>query len=292
MKNRTHCKLSYNVIFLLLFFSCATTTPFLNEEKETGITVIPAEHLVFIGLDGWGGKYLPKANMPSVKQMIGNGSSSMDITNVLPSVSWPNWTSLFRGTTPDKQTVDGFPSIFTIARNKNPGKNIALFYEWGELSKICSSKEAELFRIESNHESALKAAAYITEKKPLFTAVVFDEPDHAGHTKNWGSKAYYEKLAELDGYIAIIRQAVIDAGIYDKTVFVLASDHGGFFKGHHHNVSKNRKIPLVIYGKGIKKGYTISSPAGICDIAPTMALILGLEIPSEWTGSALLEVFK
>jgi len=29
----------------------------------------------------------------------------------------------------------------------------------------------------------------------------------------------------------------------------------------------------------------------LCDIAPTMAAILGLQIPSEWTGQVIWDIF-
>jgi arylsulfatase A-like enzyme len=96
----------------------------------------------------------------------------------------------------------------------------------------------------------------------------------------------------LDGLIAVIEQAVKDAGIYDSTVFILSADHGGSFRGHGANFPKQRKIPLVMYGPGIKEGFVILSPVSICDIAPTMAALLGMEIPPEWTGCLLQEIFK
>ncbi|MCL1814262.1 MAG: alkaline phosphatase [Treponema sp.] len=294
------------VLCVLFFVSgCAV---FASKEAEQYGKFVPARHLVFIGLDGWGGVYVKKADMPTVKRMISGGASSLDTRCVMPSISWPNWSSLFCGTPPERRTgevkreasenraaktIDDFPSIFSVV---NSGKTAersgpAFFYEWGELQKICPDEAAEKFRIQSDLESARRIAVHIMEKKPVFTAVVFDEPDPTGHSVRWGSKAYYAKLAELDNLVAVIEQAVIDAGIYDSTVFVLSADHGGLFRGHGSNISSHRKIPLVIYGGGIKKGFAIPSPTSICDIAPTMAAILGLEAPLEWTGRALTKIF-
>ncbi|MDR2551678.1 MAG: alkaline phosphatase [Treponema sp.] len=251
-----------------------------------------AQHLVFIGLDGWGAAYVPRAKMPTVKRMIAQGSSAMNARAVLPTVSWPNWSSLFSGAPPELRTAKDFPSIFTLLKKQKPGGGAALFYEWGPLEDLCGGEEADKGRILSNEESARKVAAYIREKKPSLTAVVFNEPDGTGHSKRWGSRAYYGVLAELDGFIAAIEEAVREAGIYDSTVFMVSSDHGGTFWGHGYNIRKQREIPLVVYGGGIREGYVLSSPVSICDLAPTMALILGLEIPREWTGRPLTEIFK
>jgi predicted AlkP superfamily pyrophosphatase or phosphodiesterase len=252
---------------------------------------VPARHLVFIGLDGWGGDYVSKADMPTVKRMIAGGASSLDTRCVKPSISWPNWTSLFFATPPEYRTSEQFPSIFMVVKNSGRENTPVLFYDWLDLYGICSDETADKLEINSDLESAQKIAAYFLEKKPLFTAIVFNEPDHTGHKKRWGSRAYYSKLAELDGYITIIEQAVKDAGVYDDTVFVLSADHGGSGWDHWSNIPQNRKIPLIVFGKGIKEGYAIPSPLSICDIAPTMAAILGLEVPPEWTGHILTDIF-
>jgi predicted AlkP superfamily pyrophosphatase or phosphodiesterase len=232
--------------------------------------------------------------MPRVKGMIARGASTFKARAVLPTVSWPNWSSLFSGAAPEIREGRGdFPSLFTVLKN-HPGKagGAVLFYEWEPLAGLCDDAAAEKRRIRSTAESAREVAAYIREKKPVFTAVVFDEPDGTGHEKRWGSRAYYRRLNEMDGYIGLIEDAVKEAGIYDETVFVISADHGGSFWGHGHNLPKQRAIPLIIRGRGVKEGFTIPPPVSICDIAPTMAAILGLEIPGEWTGRPLGDLFQ
>ena len=278
---------------LIVFFteSCINTKPVLRTENLPP-DFVPVKHLIFIGLDGWGGAYVPSAKMPTVKKMMTNGAWSLDTLNVMPSKSWPNWTSLFYGTPPEQRNEDKFPSIFTLVKNNNQTKKSVLFYEWDEMQKICPDESAEKQVIFSDLESAKKVASYIKEQKPVFAAVVFNEPDVVGHAKRWGSAEYYAKLTEMDSLVAVIEQAVKDAGIYDSTVFVLSADHGGSGYGHESNTPKRRKIPLIFYGSGIKQGFAIPSPVSICDIAPTMTALLGMDIPAEWTGRSLYEIFK
>jgi len=286
------------LIFTLLLFSaiiffftesCANTK-YAEQTKKIPQDFVPAKHLIFIGLDGWGGAYVSKANMPTVKHMMSNGAWSVNALNVLPGKSWPNWTSLFCGAPPEKRKRKDFPSIFTLLENNKQTSD--LFYEWTELKNVCPDSAAKKEEIFSDIESAEKIAAYITEQKPVFTAIVFNEPDTTGHTKRWGSADYYAKLAELDGFIATIEQAVKDAKIYDSTIFVLSADHGGSMYWHESNMPIKRKIPFIVFGNGIKNGYTITSPVNIYDIAPTMAALLGMDIPPEWTGRIVHEIFK
>ena len=278
------------VIFTFIIMGCANVKPLPRELQDLS-GYVPADHLVFIGLDGWGGHYVPKAQMPTVKRMMEQGASSLDVRCVMPSNSLPNWTAIFCGTDNIQNTEQAF-SIFSLVKNERPDKSSVFFYEWTELKNICPDEAVEKFEIRSDRESAVKIAAYIKENKPVFTAVVFNEPDSTGHNKRWGSSAYYDKLTELDNYIAIIEQAIKDAGIYNNTVFVLSSDHGGTLWGHGFNTAKQRRIPLVIYGRGIKTGYSIPGQKSIYDIAPTMAMILGLTIPAEWTGQRQWEILN
>jgi len=295
MNNIKETKIIILALFSILSMSCVASDLLHRETiKKTGFN--PARHLIFIGFDGWGASYVNKANMPTVKRMISNGSSSTKARSVMPSNSWPNWTSLFMGTPPEIQTNNTL-SIFSVVNEslstfqEDLETKPVLFFEWKDLYNICPGDTAIKQQISSDYISAYKIASYISAKRPVFTAIVFGEPDTTGHINGWGSKAYYDKLALLDNFVAIIEQAVKDSGIYDSTVFVFSSDHGGSFKGHGLNTSKHRKIPLVFCGNCIKKGYIIPFPADICDIAPSIATILGLKIPQEWTGKPIFEIF-
>jgi predicted AlkP superfamily pyrophosphatase or phosphodiesterase len=284
------------IIFDLFIILSCTTSAIMPREIVLNSNFTPARHLIFIGFDGWGAAYLNKAYMPTVKRMISDGTSSTETLSVLPSVSWPNWTSLFMGTPPEKQE-NNTPSIFSVVKESfstvqdDLETQPVLFYEWKDLYNICPDETTVKIEISSDYESAYKIASYILTKKPVFTAIAFGEPDTTGHAKGWGSKAYYDKLTFLDNFVAIIEQAVKDSGIYDSTVFVFSADHGGSFKGHGLNTSKHRKIPLVFYGAGIKKGYVIPFSTYIYDITPSMVTILGLQVPQEWTGRPIFEIF-
>jgi len=291
----------------ILFITTCTSAKSVPQIGGVPPDFVPVKHLVFIILDGWGAAYVPKADMPTVKRMMSQGAWTISARSVKPSMSWPNWSSIFCGAPPKIRTpdakkeaslnravrmIDYFPSIFTQIKKEGQTKKSVFFYEWYELTNICPDDATDKQIILSDIESTNKVAAYIKEQKPFFTAVGYSEPDSTGHDKSWGSAAYYAKLKEMDGLIAVIEQAVKDAGIYDNTVFVLVADHGGTFKGHGASSPKQRKIPMIFYGCGIKQGFNIPSPVNIYDITPTMATLLGMEIPPEWTGRILYEVFK
>ena len=53
------------------------------------------------------------------------------------------------------------------------------------------------------------------------------------------------------------------------------------------------ETPLIIYGKGVKKGYCFDDLSVMeYDVASTMASLLGLEQPQPWFGRSLDQVFE
>jgi arylsulfatase A-like enzyme len=51
-------------------------------------------------------------------------------------------------------------------------------------------------------------------------------------------------------------------------------------------------IPWIAVGPNIKKGYTIQSEITLLDTAPTVAKILGIEVPPESEGRSADEIFQ
>jgi predicted AlkP superfamily pyrophosphatase or phosphodiesterase len=270
-------------------------------------------HVVLIGLDGWGAYSLPKADMPVVKEMMTEGAYTLKARSILPSVSAPNWASMFSGTGPE---IHGFtantetpslqppvtdqygftPTIFSLLHEQKPLAKIGFFYEWPGMKFLFPNEvigNIQLWTDLSSDKNHIEVIGnYIKTEKPELLFIAFDGPDRAGHSSGHDTPEYYAELTKIDGYIGIIRQSVIDAGIYEDTVFILSSDHGGIEKGHGGNTAAEREIPFIVYGKNSKENHRISSNVMIYDIAPTIAYIFNLTQPQIWTGKPVYEVFK
>ena len=87
-------------------------------------------------------------------------------------------------------------------------------------------------------------------------------------------------------------QAVIDAGIYDDTIFIVTSDHGGIGTGHGGKTMDEMETPFIIAGKGIKKGAVITDSMMQFDTASTLAHIFRIRQPQVWIGRPMMQVFK
>ena len=274
-----------------------------------------AEHVILIGLDGWGSYSVEKAEMPNVKALMQEGCHTLQKRAVLPSSSAVNWASMFMGACPElhgytewgsktpeipsrvKGDNDIFPTIFQVLRKARPEAEIGCLYEWDGIKYLVDTLSTSHYAQTpegKNYTDELKnmACAYIKDKKPTFAAIIYDNPDHVGHAIGHDTPEYYANLKELDGYIGEIVEATKEAGIYENTIFIITADHGGINKGHGGKTLQEMETPFIIAGKGIKKGITIEQSMMQFDCASTIARIFALDQPQVWIGRPMMEIFE
>jgi len=270
-----------------------------------------ARRLVFIGLDGWAGNTYETSDMPYTKQLANEGALTLEKRAVLPSSSAVNWASIFMGVgpevhgylnwgskAPEMQQPSGtvtkdniFPTVFQEARRQHPDAHMAYFYEWDGMKYLADTLAFNHHEQTKDGETAAKVAAYIKANKPDVAVAIFNNPDHAGHSKGWGSPEYYAAMTELDKYVACIVEAVKEAGLADETTVMITGDHGGINKGHGSTSMDEINSPLVLWGSGVRKGVTITDMVMGYDLAATMAQILDVDIPDCWRGRNIAQAF-
>lgn len=275
----------------------------------------PPKHVILIGLDGMSANGIKNGvAMPNYRSMMKRGSYTLKTRSVLPSSSAANWASIFMGASPElhgfntwgSQKLDFdsreltennlFPDIFYLIRQVKPKAELAHIYEWGGMYYLADNKSINNIRQASlsgvNIKSAVAPAVeYIKKEKPNFCAIIFDQPDGAGHSDGWESDAYYNMLNHLDNALQAIVDAVEDAGMIDETVFVLVSDHGGTGTGHGGPTLDEMEVPLVFYGKGIKSDFEIPESTMVYDIASTIGYMFGVDQPQVWIGRPIMSIF-
>ena len=274
-----------------------------------------ADHVFLIGLDGWGAYSVPKADIPHIKQLMAEGSYTLEKRSVLPSSSAVNWASMFMGAGPElhgytewgsktpelpSRVVNEhhiFPTIFSELRKAVPDAEIGVLYEWDGIKYLVDTLALN-YHVQAPDYNLYPAALcemackYITEKKPVLTAICFDNPDHVGHVDGHDTPAYYAKLKELDGYVGRIVDAIKEAGIYDNSIIIVTADHGGINKGHGGKTMQEMETPFIIAGKNVKKGGIFDESMMQFDCTSTVAFIFGLKQPQVWIGRPMIQLFK
>ena len=295
-------KLIFALAFLMLFADASMAAKW------------KAKHVVLIGLDGWGAYSVNKADMPNVKKLMADGSYTLKKRSVLPSSSAVNWASMYMGAGPElhgytewgSQTPELpsrvvnkngiFPTVFSLLRESDPKAEIGCICEWAGIRYVCDTLalnyDKHVTEKPQSPATTKYAVEYIKQSRPNLVNIVFDEPDHTGHSAGHDTPEYYAKLKELDGYIGQIVEAVKKAGIMDETIFVITADHGGINKGHGGKTMQEMETPFIIAGKNVKKGYCFDDISMMqFDCASTLAKLLGLTQPQVWIGRPM-PVFK
>lgn len=291
------------ILFFAFTLAGCTTAP----SGPAGI-----QHVIVIGVDGMSPDGIRNADTPTMDYLMANGASTMQARAVLPTSSSSNWASMIMGADTEQHGItsngwerdshvlpgvvygeeDIFPTIFSVIDTQMPNAEIGSIYHWGGFGRLYE-KSAVDYDVRGLSEAATAnlAASYLTEKKPTFTFIHLDHVDGAGHRAGHGTPEYYASVAWADSLIGMLVDATHQAGMHDNMVLLVSSDHGGVGLGHGGETLAEVEIPFIVYGKGVKAGYTISHPVYTYDNAATVAFALGLETPYAWIGRPVKSAF-
>ncbi|MEO1021973.1 MAG: alkaline phosphatase family protein [Bacteroidota bacterium] len=283
----------------LILLSC-TRSP---EERQKRL----ASHVILIGVDGMSPDGVQQAETPAMYALMATGMYSYTARAVLPSSSGANWASMLNGAGPEQHGVisnswrtdnfilppvvtsdeNKFPSLFRVIKSSLPDATLGAIYHWQPIENYIEADALQLSTSpETEEETTQTAIDFITTHKPDFTFIHLDHVDGAGHGFGHGSPEYYASVAKADSLIGLVVQATKDAGIFEETIFIISSDHGGLGKGHGGPTPDEMNIPWIISGKGIKTEGAYPLPVNTYDTPATILAALGLNVPFEWIGRA------
>ena len=306
---------------LLLIAMLFTLAAGCTSQPQPGMK---AGHVIFIGVDGVSTPAFKDpallARMPNVKMMMENGSYTLGKRSVMPSSSAINWATIFNGL-PTEQHGYGHwnsskpeipavldngrgmpPTLYTLLREQRPEAETGCIYNWDGIGPLLDTTVLSYYLYDPGYHNPdgytmekytqERAVPYILEKKPAFFTFYIGDVDEVGHRCGWETPEYYDCLEETDRCVGLILQAARDAGIFDDTIFVFSSDHGGSDKGHGQLNMLHLETPFVLYGKNIRKAHVLAYPMMQYDLTATLAYALGLRIPPEWRGRPMTEMFQ
>jgi hypothetical protein len=107
---------------------------------------------------------------------------------------------------------------------------------------------------------------------------------------------YLLQMAYSDGLIGRMIRRLKDQGVWDRSLVVVTADHGAAFTpgvsrrdADRTNFAEIATMPLIIKAPGQKRGRISDRHVDSNDVLPTMADLLGIELPWETEGRSALD---
>jgi hypothetical protein len=142
-----------------------------------------------------------------------------------------------------------------------------------------------------------KAEEILLRDRPRLMLISLKQPDSAAHGRVW--EDYLAALKTSDAYAAEIWNALQADPVYaGRTDLFITHDHGRHLDGimdgfisHGDDCAGCRHVALLALGPDIKAGVEIASGGELIDVAPTVAELLGFDLPDA-QGRLLGELLK
>jgi len=152
---------------------------------------------------------------------------------------------------------------------------------------------------EDREDSQTLAQAFhrLKTDQPKLALIQFRGPDYFGHAGEWDN--YLKSIEETDRYVYQIWRFLQGQEYYrNKTTLLVTNDHGR----HHDSIRDGfishgdlcegcMHINLFAAGPDFKQNYLADKPGQLVDIAPTVAELLGIELPNA-TGEIMWDLFE
>ena len=238
------------------------------------------------------------ANCKTAQQVMTNSVYTLNAQTVMPSVTLPCHVSLFFGVKPERHgtvsntyTPPARPILSVCDTLAIEKKNVAFFYSWGQLRDLChpaSLAHSLLIKgayhgwEKANDRLTDAAIDYIKETDPDLTFLYLGYPDEAGHAHGWMGEEYMYALENSWKNIARIIEA-----IPKEYAVIITADHGGHDHTHGTDSPEDMTIPLIFAGAEREQIGNLDN-VSIIDIAPTIAVLAGMQADPEWEGKSLL----
>lgn len=261
----------------------------------------PAGRVVFVLIDALReDTALRPEIMPFFNQLRAQGAYAR-MHSRPPSFSTPGYSVLFSGAWPelnggpvmnvDYEALTPWPqdNLFSAAQRQGLQTAVAGYYWFSKL--IPAGIVAESFYTPDEDQSADRqvvdaALPWLRDGRYPFVLVHLDQVDYAGHHEGGPRGLGWEAAARRAD--ALLAEIVAELDLTRDTLLV-CSDHGQIDAGGHGGQDRVALIePFLLVGAAIRPGEY--ADVQMVDVAPTLAALLGTNLPAAGQGRPLDEM--
>ncbi len=201
----------------------------------------PATHVLFLTADGFRTDYIEWYEPANLKRLIKEGVRVMHATNVFPTVTTPNMTSLVTGAYPrttgiagNSQYVKEEDRIKDKLRD-NHAETIAetlrkAGWKTAGVNHFMLAGRGTDFYASVGYDDSEKTTDAILDvlknKKAQFVGAIYGAADHAGHRFGPQSAQVKEAVLGIDKAIGRLVAGLKELGLYESTLIAFTADHG------------------------------------------------------------------
>ena len=288
----------------------SATPPLPTETATPTSTITPtplpkSSRVLIVSFDGLRPDAIAEANMVNVMALMQSGAYTLGAQTIFPPVTLPSHSSMLVGTCPAKHIVrwneyvpkNGYAigiDLFDIAHAA--GLRTVMVVGKEKLRQVTEPASTDYFafvddtdRIEDRYRIEQLAIQQLAVGFSLMF-VHFPNGDLAGHDSGWMSRRQLETYANDDESLGFILESLKSREMYEDTLIIISSDHGGHETTHGIDTPEDMTIPWVVSGPGISP-MQLTTQVHTMDTAATAAFALGLPIPPEWDGLPVYEAF-
>jgi hypothetical protein len=240
--------------------------------------------------------------MPFLNQLRGQAAWAT-MHSQPPSWSEPGWTTICTGAWPeindspplnleyDKLWPWTQDSIFSAAKRAGL-KTAASGYDWWEKFIAPAKRDAGFFtpgEDDAADRDVLNAAMpWLTGGGYQLVLIHLDQVDYAGHHEGGPRDPRWDAAAARADTMLKQIAGTLD---FSKDTLIVLSDHGQIDRGGHGGQDPIVLVePFVMAGAGVKPGQY--PDIQMVDVAPTISVLLGTNIPASSEGEPLLEMLN
>lgn len=253
--------------------------------------------VILISIDGMRPDGFLSCGNPWIHTLMEKSYHTLDGQTVFPPVTIPCHMSLFHSVPAERHGMTTniyMPMVRPLnglfEQIRAAGGYSAMYYGWEPLRDVArpgSLRWAEYVNAYTADSSDTvlteRALERIRSDRPDFVFLYMVETDEkGGHDSCWMGQTYLKIVSTA---IENTRRVVEEFA--DEYTIIVTADHGGHDRGHGLDIPEDMTIPMFYIGKQFAPGRF--SGGSILDIAPTIAHIMGVEVPREWEGKSILK---
>ena len=283
-----------------------TAAPALETASETAEPIRERhpdyDYVVVIGLDG-AGNAIRDVDSPRFDEIFADGAVTYGAQSVTPTISAQNWGSMLHGVLPAQHKLTNeiaasqtypddskYPSIFRIAREQIPDADLVSFTRSPSINYGIIERGIGVRKISDTDDNLVEYASYyVSRHVPTLLFLHLEDPDIKGHAVGYWTEAYYETIRKADSQIGAVYDAYAEAGVLDRTLFLVVADHGGIGTKHGGTTPEEQNVVFAAAGHTVKPG--IPGEMDNRAVAAIIARALDLVPPDTWTATVPEDLF-